>query len=214
MTTGKNLKKVHNKTVDKNRAEIHTGTTIVTLEQVMQTCGYKFREIVQIANRPIQVYEKPQNSKYVLDTARVTALSSLQDCVVDLSTELNKNLILIDGFDKDHLKRREWMDTFELSDSPDAVIYKELNKQSKLSNKRVHALSSILQFTESQIKDPNMISIFKRNYADFDKFIRSKSYNDLSLSEKVLYMEEVDKKVMEILDLLKRIENLQACCSN
>ena len=172
--------------------------------EAMETCSYKFRETVQIAGRSIQVYEKAQNPKYVIAKAENPTI--LQDCIADLAEELNKNLVLVDGFEKDHNARRSWINTFELKDSPDKTIYDGLKKQSKLRVNRLQIMFSVLAFTKNEIKDQELKSNFLELYQNLTSFTESKNYSELSLSEKVLYMEEVDKKVAEILDLLMQVK--------
>ena len=176
-----------------------------SLEQVMQTCGYKLRETVQIANRPIQIYEKPPNPEYIVATKK-HSLGPLQECIADLSEELDKRLVLIDGFDKDHSARRKWIEMLEQKDPDGLKAYDSLNKQNKLRLNRVNNVSSTLFFLKKNIKDREQLSQFKKLYEDRQNFLESKNYVELSLIEKVLYMEEVDRITKKILDFLKQHE--------
>ena len=170
-------------------------------EKTMQTCGYKFKETVQIDNRAIQVYEKPLNPKYVIEEKKHP--NNLQDYIFDLAEELNKNLILVDGFDKEHIARDNWARTLAGSD---AETYLKLKKKNKLKNNRINNINQILAVTGREIKTTELKENFRKLYEDFLSFSKSKKYQELSLNEKILYMEEIDRIAMEILDLLKHEE--------
>jgi len=199
---GKNLKKFYNERVN---IEAQVGGLENELEQVMQTCGYKLRETAQIANRPIQVYEKSPNREYIVATKK-HSLGILEECIADLSEELDKRLVLIDGFDKDHSGRRKWIELLEQKDPDGLEAYVGLNKQNKLRLNRVNNISLVLSFLKNNIKAQEPLLQFNRLYQALQNFMKSKKYVELSLTEKVLYMEEIDRIVKEILDLLKRHE--------
>ena len=58
-------------------------------------------------------------------------------------------------------------------------------------------VGAIIEFTE----DNQLKSEIKTLQEKLSIFIKSKNFHQLSLSEKVLYMEEVDKYVVSIIDL-------------
>ena len=85
------------------------------------------------------------------------------------------------------------------------VIQSELNKENKLRVNRLNDIFSILQ-TITEIKDSKLLLQFTRLSENLRNFRKSENYNALSLGEKVLYMEEIDKLIMKIIDLLRQIE--------
>ena len=68
-------------------------------EATMQAYGYRLREAPKIAGRVIKVYEKPQDPKYV---PVAEPRNQLEERINKLLGIINQQLVLIDGFDKDH----------------------------------------------------------------------------------------------------------------
>ena len=71
---------------------------------------------------------------------------------------------------------------------------------------RVQSLYPLLELLEDQIKEQEVKEKFVEMFKKIQAFVKSKNYQQLSSSEKVLYMEEIDKKVMEIVDILRQNE--------
>ncbi|MEK9181487.1 MAG: hypothetical protein AAB786_00490 [Patescibacteria group bacterium] len=175
-------------------------------EQTMETCGYKLKETVKIADRNIVIYEKDFNPKFTQFTIPQSPVQILRYIEGLLEILNHQSVILIDGFDKDHESRKAFSERLETEAPDDYKVYYQLREKSKLRVNRLQSIfnyvGAIIEFTE----DNQLKSEIKTLQEKLSIFIKSKNFHQLSLSEKVLYMEEVDKYVVSIIDLFRSVK--------
>lgn len=157
--------------------------------------GYALEHIENVEGEEVFIYRKPVTLNYPpLVNIGIDSAESQSDLDLGIK-QFNDQVVIIDSLGrKDEDRHRLY------AKSP---LLSELGKISKLSMNTSSSRRLFLMRTlRRAIKDENIKSKLKQKDEELLAFERQKKFNELSLPEKIEYMEDVDAWFIKALDIL------------
>lgn len=172
-------------------------------KQRLAKLGYTLEHIENVEGEEVFIYRKPVTLNYPpLVNIGIDSAESQSDLDLGIK-QFNDQVVIIDSLGrKDEDRHRLY------AKSP---LLSELGEMSKLSmNSSLNRRLFLMRTLRRGIKDENIKSKLKQKDEELLSFERQKKFNELSLPEKIEYMEYVDAWFIEALDILFSTVDKQA----